>query len=139
MQQALGWQPRAPVSEEPKLDWVVMWRASSQRRPPNGVACPLQWLSVLLADASPTDRRRLVDNVFKTKADLQAAVESLLSRPPDQGQGLPTGVGVDLLLLSGPHSIPGRNGHMRPQHKRMLHAWSHKTQLIKPSKIQFYK
>ena len=37
-------------------------------------ACPLPWLPVLLADAPPTNRRRLVDNVFTTKDDLWTAV-----------------------------------------------------------------
>ena len=44
----------------------------SLQRPP--ISCPLQWLPVLLADASPTNRRRLVDNVFTTKGALQTAV-----------------------------------------------------------------
>ena len=39
------------------------------------VACPLQWLPVLLAGAPPTLHRRLASNVFTTKADLRTAVQ----------------------------------------------------------------
>ena len=39
-------------------------------------SCPLPWLPVLLADAPPTNRRRLVDHVFTTKGALQTAVRA---------------------------------------------------------------
>ena len=59
-----------PVS----LDWLEIWRASSQRRP--STACPLQWLPMLLAGAPvPLNHRRpLANNVFTTKGALQTAV-----------------------------------------------------------------
>ena len=42
------------------------------------VACPTQWLPVLLASdpVPPTHRRRLFDNVFTSKTDLKTAVDA---------------------------------------------------------------
>ena len=66
------------------LDYLVTGRASSQRYPsdPEGVACPAQWLPMLLAGTpvSPT-HRRLFDNIFTTKDALETAVQAYDANP----------------------------------------------------------
>ena len=61
-------------------DRLVTGRASSQRYPsnPEGVACPLQWLPLFLAGSPlpPARHRRLLDNIFTSKAELETAVQA---------------------------------------------------------------
>ena len=48
------------------------------------VACPLQWLPVLLAantPTPPTNGRRLLDNIFTTKTELRTALKAYDSNP----------------------------------------------------------
>ena len=59
---------------------LVTGQASSQRYPSdfiNGVACPLQWLPVVLAGTHPpASRRRLARRVFTSKGSLRRAVQA---------------------------------------------------------------
>eukprot|EP00964_Phaeocystis_antarctica_P091494 scaffold58689_cov63-Phaeocystis_antarctica.AAC.1 len=58
--------------------------ASKQTEANHPVACPLQWLPVILAANTPvatTNGRRLLDNVFATKADLRTALVAWDSNP----------------------------------------------------------
>ena len=73
-----GWSPwplrtlRATVASDLTPDTDASPDGCSYR----AIACPLQWLPVLLVGApAPTHRRRLVNNVFTTKGDLQTAVQ----------------------------------------------------------------
>ena len=72
-----GWSPwplrtlRATVASDLTPDTDASPDGCSYR----AIACPLQWLPVLLVGAPPTHRRRLVNNVFTTKGDLQTAVQ----------------------------------------------------------------
>ena len=63
--------------------WVRTDRLRVERQE-KGVNCPPQWLPVLLAShqpALPTRRRRLVDSVFTSTADLRTAAQAYNANP----------------------------------------------------------
>ena len=61
--------PAATVASDLTLDSDASPDGFSYR----AIACPLQWLPVLLAGAPRAHRRRLINNVFTTKGDLMSA------------------------------------------------------------------
>ena len=86
----------AIVVHEPDDTYATSQPSSKTRPSVRGVACPPQWLPVLLTAASPslspppspypspppsTSRRRLLNHVFTTKAKLTTAVQAFDANP----------------------------------------------------------
>ena len=86
----------AILVNEPDDTYATSQPSSKTRPSVRGVACPPQWLPVLLTAASPslspppspypspppsTSRRRLLNHVFTTKAELTTAVQAFDANP----------------------------------------------------------
>jgi surface protein len=75
-----------PVSLPSLHSELVKGQASSQRYPSdpiNGVACPRQWLPVLLAGTHPPASRRRQARAFMSKGSLRRAVQAFNANTTD--------------------------------------------------------